>query len=72
MKINNKLKIKKEITEFLKTKNFDEKEIKQHIHIIQICQNWEELIDFIQKPKDDLKDYIRQWLLNEYDHQKFN
>jgi hypothetical protein len=66
MEIKNKLKIRKEITKFLKTKNFDEKEIKQNIHIIQICQNWDELINSIQKPKNDIEDYIREWLLIEF------
>jgi len=66
MKIKNKLRIRKELTEFLKTKNYDEKEIKQNIPIIQICQNWDELIDSIQKPKDDIEDYIREWLLIEF------
>jgi len=69
MKINNKLKIRKEITKFLKTKNYSEKEIKQNIHIIQICQNWDELINSIQKPKNDMEDYIREWLLIEYEQQ---
>jgi len=72
MKIKNKLKIRKELTEFLKTKNYDEKEIKQNIHIIQICQNWEELINSIQKPKDDLEHYIQLWLIDEYEEQEFN
>jgi hypothetical protein len=72
MRIKNKLRIRKELTEFLKTKNFDEKEIKQSIHIIQICKNWEELINSIQKPKDDLDHYIQLWLIDEYEEQEFN